>query len=347
VSSGNRTEPPTPRRLREARRRGEVAVSRDLAAATSLAAGVAALLAAGPGVVSGLAGHLAASIVAAVSADPAPETALAAAAGALGRAAAPPLVAALGAGLLAGGLQTRFLLVPSLAAPRWDRIDPRAGLRRLLSPGRAGLAALGTARALLCAGIGLLLLRAGAPALAALPRLGAAGLAEALPGLSRPQALATSALLGAFGLLDLALARRRLGRSLRMTREEVLREQRSEEGEPRLKAERRRTHRALAAAGPLRAAAVVVVNPAHLAVALAHRRGSDEAPVVLAKASGRAAARLRAQARRAGVPLVRDVALARSLFRLAEVGEQIPEELFEAAAALLVQVHGLSPGALG
>jgi type III secretion protein U len=323
-----------------------VAVSRDLAAAASLAAGLLAISAAGPAMVAGLARHLAASLGAAVSADPVPGAALAAAAGALGRAAAPPLLACLAAGALAGLLQTRFLLVPTLAAPRWDRIDPGGGLRRLLSPERAGLAAMGVARALLCAGLGLLLLRGAAPALAALPRLEVAGLAEALPALARPQALATSALLGALGLLDLALARRRRDRSLRMTREEVLREQRSEEGEPRLKAERRRTHRALAAAGPLRGAAVVVVNPAHLAVALAHRPGSDEAPLVLAKASGRAAARLRVEARRAGVPLVRDVALARSLFRLAEVGEHIPEELFEAAAAVLVQVHGLSPGAL-
>jgi type III secretion protein U len=132
-----------------------------------------------------------------------------------------------------------------------------------------------------------------------------------------------------------------------MTREEVLRDQRMEEGDPRLRAERRRTHQALAAAGPLSRACVLVVNPTHLAVALAHRRGSDEPPRVLAKGAGRAARRLRVEARRAGVPLVREPALARSLFRLAEVGDSIPEELFEAAAAVLVRVHGLAPEAMG
>lgn len=345
MSQGSRTEPPTPRRLRETRRRGEVAVSRELVAAASLAGGLLALLATGPGLAAALGAHLASSLGAAISGDPAPEAALAASARALGRAAAAPMLAALGTGSLAGLVQARFLLVPSLAGPRWERIDPRAGLGRVLSPARAALAALGAARGILCLGLGLLQLRAAAPALAALPGFGAAGLAEALPALARPQALAIAALLGAFGVLDLALARRRLSGSLRMTREEVLREQRSEEGEPRLKAERQRTHRALASAGPLRGAAVLVVNPAHLAVALAHRPGSDEPPLVLAKASGIAAARLRVEARRTGVPLVRDVGLARSLFRLAEVGEHIPEELFEAAAAVLVEVHGLGPEA--
>ena len=99
------------------------------------------------------------------------------------------------------------------------------------------------------------------------------------------------------------------------------------------------------AAAPLRRATCLVVNPTHVAVALQHAPASDDAPVVLAKALGDAAAVLRREARRLGVPVVRDVALARALFRLAEVGEEIPEELYQAAAAVLVHVHQLQ-GAL-
>jgi flagellar biosynthesis protein FlhB len=85
-----------------------------------------------------------------------------------------------------------------------------------------------------------------------------------------------------------------------------------------------------------------VVNPTHLAVALHHHRGSGEAPRVLAKAAGVAAAQLRSRARRAGVPIVRDPPLARALHRLTEVGDEIPEELYDAAAAVLVHLHGPS-----
>jgi flagellar biosynthesis protein FlhB len=90
-----------------------------------------------------------------------------------------------------------------------------------------------------------------------------------------------------------------------------------------------------------------VVNPTPVAVALLHRRGSGEAPRVLAKGTGAAAARLRSQARRAGVPVVRDPPLARALHRLAEVGDEIPEELYDAAAAVLAHLHGAPPPEAG
>ena len=126
-----------------------------------------------------------------------------------------------------------------------------------------------------------------------------------------------------------------------MTRDEVRREQREDEGDPGHRAERRRLHRALLGAGPVSRATVVVVNPTHVAVALRHDPAGEDAPRVVAKGTGLAAARIRSAARRAAVPIVRDVPLARALFRLGEVGEEIPAELYDAAAAVLVHVYGL------
>jgi flagellar biosynthesis protein FlhB len=83
-----------------------------------------------------------------------------------------------------------------------------------------------------------------------------------------------------------------------------------------------------------------VVNPTHVAVALVHRRDQGDAPRVVAKGTGVAARRLRSEARRAGVPVVHDVPLARALHRLAEVGDEIPEELYDAAAAVLAILYG-------
>lgn len=338
--SDARTEQPTPRRLREARRRGEVAVSRELVAAAALVAGLAALAAAGPGVAARLAADLRRGLLSAFDPEPSAGRAAAAALVSLARTAAAPLLAALAGGAAAGLLSSR-LFAPGLVAPRGRRLDPAAGLRRLASPAAAAGLALGLAKAAAVLGLAAVLARPATRALARLPRLAPESLAAALPALLRPFAVGLAALLALLGLADHLLARRRLARALRMTRDEVRREQREEEGEPLLKAERRRVHRALASAGPVAGAAVLVVNPTRLAVALAHRRGSADAPVVLAKAAGRRAARLRAEARCAGVPVVRDVALARSLYRLAEVGDAIPEALYEAAAAVLVQVHGL------
>jgi type III secretion protein U len=124
-----------------------------------------------------------------------------------------------------------------------------------------------------------------------------------------------------------------------MTRDEVRRELREDEGDAERRADRRRVHRALVEAGSVAGATVVVVNPTRVAVALRHDRGGHGAPRVVAKGTGLAAARIRSAARHAGVPIVRDVALARSLHRLAEVGDEIPEELYDAAAALLAHLY--------
>jgi flagellar biosynthesis protein FlhB len=341
-----RTEPPTPRRLRQARLGGEAARGSELAAAAALAGGLAALTLAGPAIASGLAAHLRTSLAGAVRGEADPGRALAASLAALLRAAAPLVAGALAPGLLAGLAASGFLFAPAAAAPRLERLDPGRGLARLLAPETAAQASLGMARAAVALAAALGFLAGAAPALSSLPRLDVAGVVAALPALAASLAWPLAALLLLAGLGDLALSRMRHRRALRMTRAEVIRERRDEEGDPLLRAERRRLQAALSAAPPLSRAAVVVVNPTHLAVALSHRRGSDAAPVVLAKGSGREAARLRARARRAGVPVVRDPALARSLWRLAGVGEAIPEELYQAAAALLVEVHRLGREAL-
>ena len=178
------------------------------------------------------------------------------------------------------------------------------------------------------------------PAVGVVPRVAAVfgALAVASPWIAA-RVLRLAAALAVIGALDLALERRRLRRALMMSRDEVRRELREDEGDPDRKAERRRVHRALVEAGAVAGATVVVVNPTRFAVALRHERDGEGAPRVVAKGTGLAAARIRSAARRAGVPIVRDVPLARALHRLADVGDEIPEELYDAAAALLTHLY--------
>jgi type III secretion protein U len=335
------TEAPTPRRLAQARRRGEVACSREFTGAVGLAAGALALAAAGGPLLAGLAGVVRHGLAAAVDPARSPAAALLDAAGEVARLSALPALVAVAAGAVAGLVQTGGLLAPAAAAPRLERLDPARGLAGFLSRERLALTGLGLLKAGLVLALALHWLRGAAPVLAGLPRAAApAGALSGLPGLLGPLALRLLAALVAFGAADLLLARWRHLRRLRMTRQEVQREQRDDEGDPHHKAARRRRHRALLEAGPVSGATCVVVNPTRLAVALRHRRGEDDAPRVVAKGQGAEARRIRAEARRAGVPVVRDVALARALHRLTEVGEEIPEPLFEAAAALLAHLYG-------
>ncbi len=337
--SDERTEAPSARRLREARRRGEAAVSGELIAAAALAGGLVALALGGAGCARSLAEGMRAALSGAPLETTSPAAALVRSGAALLEGVLVPGGGALAGALVAGLLQTGFLFAPAAAAPRWSRLDPFRGLRRLFSAAQLASVALGLVRAATLLGIGAVWLRGGAPTLIALGRLGPAGLWRALPALGD---LAARLALGvlALGAIDALRARRRHLRSLRMTRDEVRRDQREDEGDPALRGERRRLHRGLVEAGPISRATVLVVNPTHLAVALRHDRGGPDAPRVGAKGAGRAAARLRSAARRAGVPVVRDVPLARALHRLVEVGEEIPEDLHQAAAIVLAHLYG-------
>ena len=338
--SQERTEAPSARRLRGARRRGQAAVSAELIGAAALAGGLGALALGGAGCARSLAQGMRAALSSAPLAAPEPGAALARSGAALLQAVLVPAGGALAGAVVSGLLQTSFLFAPAALSPRWDRLDPFRGLRRLLSAAQLGAVALGLVKGTVLLAVGTLWLRGAAPSLSALARLEAAGLWRALPVLGDLAARLALALV-ALGAVDLLRVRRRHLRSLRLTRDEARRELREDEGDPALRGERRRLHRGLLEAGPISRATVVVMNPTHLAVALRHDRDGPDAPRVVAKGAGRAAARIRSAARRAGVPVVRDVPLARALHRLVEVGEEIPEDLYQAAAVVLAHLYGM------
>jgi type III secretion protein U len=117
----------------------------------------------------------------------------------------------------------------------------------------------------------------------------------------------------------------------------VKNEHKESEGDPHHKHQRRALHRQLAAGGPargVRAATAVVVNPTHIAVAHRYEPKECDAPYLVAKGRESDALALRRAAEQLGIPVVRDIPLARSLVQF-DVGMEIPEELYQAAAAVL------------
>jgi len=128
-----------------------------------------------------------------------------------------------------------------------------------------------------------------------------------------------------------------------MSHDEVRRESKEAEGDPAHRAERTRLHRELAEqrmVADVRRADLVVVNPEHIAVALRYDKDGEGAPVVVARGERLLAERIKAVAREAGVPIFRNVSLARSLRGLEE-GAEIPVALYEAIAELFRAVYAL------
>jgi flagellar biosynthesis protein FlhB len=239
---GERTEQPTATRLQRARTRGLVAHSRDLTSACVLAAAALALAYTGADIVTALRAGMRYAFAAAASADPGSvdvSAALASAARGAGTAIVPLALVLVGAAILGPLLQIGPLLTSAPFTPEMGRINPAAGIRRVFvnvisEPPGAVL------KVLLVAAIFVSVLTLHIRDLAVLSQ-SPAGMAGRLVWLLGLRALGgVVAAAAALGALDLILKRRRLRQSLRMTREEVQRERREEEGDPTHRAARRR-----------------------------------------------------------------------------------------------------------
>lgn len=329
-----KTERPTPKRLREAREKGQFARSRLLSSAVVGLGGLLGTLAAAPQACARLRAW---TVTLLLRQDTAPMTALSEAGRGVLFLAGPGLAGALLASVALSVALAGFRFDPGQVLPRFERIDPAKGLRRLFGFERL----LEVGKGLIA--IGVLGVLVAIEARERLPELlrglgcdGGAALARALSGLG-PLALRCAVVLVLLGAGDYLLARWRHLRSLRMSREEVKQELKESEGDPRYKARRRALHRQLAGGGVargVRAATAVVVNPTHLAVALRYAPEECDAPYLVAKGRDEEALALRREAERFGIPVLRDVPLARGLIHY-DVGEEIPEELYKAAAAVL------------
>jgi flagellar biosynthesis protein FlhB len=249
----------------------------------------------------------------------------------------PPLLAGFAAVILAGLLYSGPTFAHQAVLPRLDRLDPVAGLKRLFSGERLGALLRDALKMAVLVAIGATCLDSAIkPGLASV-HAGPAAPAAVLRDVLLRCAAIVGAAAAAFALIDAVWSRISWHRRLYMTPREFLRELRETEGDPSLKGRRRRLHREIAEhrmIEDVRKASFVVVNPTHIAVALRWDEETMEAPEVVAAGKHALAQRIIAEARRAGVPVVHDAGLARTLADL-RPGETIPEEMYEAVAAVI------------
>lgn len=222
--------------------------------------------------------------------------------------------------------------------PRLSKISPWAGVKRLVGP-EALAEFLRTLAKLALVGAALWYVAADLSELQASLHQPAANLPVVAGKVALRLMLAALVAFAGVALLDLFWVRFRHLRQLRMSRQDLKQEAKESDGDPMLKARRHqmrlaRGRRRMMAAVPR--AAVVVTNPTHYAVALSYE-GGDAAPRVVAKGVDTMAARIRAAAEEAGVPLVANPPLARALWRL-EVDAEIPAEHYQAVAEIIAFV---------
>jgi len=238
-------------------------------------------------------------------------------------------------------LQVGFVVSAEPLNPQWSRIDPVQGFKRIFSARAAveGLKAL--LKTCLIGYVAYTAVRDHTDVLqgiGGLPPLVAAGV---VGGLVSSLMLRVGVLWLILAVLDYWFQRKQTDIQLRMTKDEVKRELRETEQSPELKMALARRRARLARQRMMQAvktADAVVTNPTHYAVALKYEADRMSAPQVVAKGLDLLALRIRDEARKWGVPIVRNAPLAQSLYKLCEVGDTIPQSLFQAVAEVIAYV---------
>ncbi|NLY91240.1 MAG: flagellar biosynthesis protein FlhB [Firmicutes bacterium] len=344
-----KTEEATPRKLQQARRRGQVPRSAELSTVVTLLAGFLVLKAGGSYLLRELYSYFRYSLASdrlntyldEISlANLFNHTVLTVATIFL-----PVGLAILVAGVMVNYLQTGGVFSLEPLKVKLDRINPLAGLKRMFSPQKW----VDLLKALFKIG-GVLLIIWNTFKGQVFPLAETNVLYPPLPlagmiwQLMFTIVLRIVLLLLALAIFDFYYQRFQYRKSLRMTKKEVQDEFKQTEGDPRIKSRIRQKQRQLAMRRMMQdvpKADVVITNPTHLAIALKYEAEKMAAPKVLAKGEGYVAAKIKEVATEHRIPLVENKPLAQTLYRTVEIGELIPPHLYQAVAEVLAFVYKL------
>jgi len=337
-----KTHEPSQKRLDDARKRGEIPKSNDLITAAAygglliagLAVGADILMRLGEAgaVLLGQADQLAPDLMAGGRASTGGILA------AYGSAAAPLFLAPLAAAALAVVAQGALVFAPEKLSPKWSRISPMANAKQKFGlDGLVAFAQSGAKMVVVCILLALFLPAHADEILACLQMSPAQGTAAMLQILMDFVFLALLTAL-VFGGADYLWQSVQHQRRNRMSRQELVDENKDSDGDPHLKSQRRQRGQEIALNQMLLDVAkadVIVVNPTHYAVALKWTRGDRTAPICIAKGVDDIAARIREQAAKAGVPIHRDPPTARAIHATVDVGAPICPDQYRAVAAAI------------
>jgi flagellar biosynthetic protein FlhB len=343
-SSEERTEKATPRKIKKARREGQVGNTPEIGAWFGMLAATWLL----PGVFSSLMDVATAAFVQVgwIIRDPDVGNALK-----VGHTAAmdavkaflPLAIVIAIIGVISVAVQGGIWVSPKLLMPQAKKLNPLNGLKRMFGPQGAWQATKMLGKSVALALVVYLSIESLIPTV-----YGAGSLAiSTVVGIAVSTALNVLRFAALAGLVlaiaDFAVVKKRNNKQLKMTKYELKQEMKNMEGDPHIKGQRRSRAMAMSRRRMMQAvptADVVLVNPTHVAVALKYEPGTG-APRVVAKGADHVAARIRKLAESNRVPMVQDIPLARTLFAACDIGQEIPEDLYRAVAIVLAFVMTL------
>jgi flagellar biosynthesis protein FlhB len=339
-SQHDRTQPATPFKLEESRKRGEVARSTDFNTFALVATLVILLVGGGASAWVSLCRTTRILFAAAGTAD------LRGSLVEFGHGwlsvTLPFGLAGVGAAIFANLIQTGPVFSFEPLTPKFDRINPISGCKRFFSHRVLIEAVKSVLKLILLGAVVYTFFSALWPALLAMTGISADGELRYVADYGTGLLVRLGATLLVIGLLDWGLARMQFGRRMRMSRREMKDEVRRHEGDPHIRARIRELQREnlkqSRSLGRIPDADVLITNPDHVAVALRYVRGEMSAPHIIAKGGGMWVERMKAVARLRGVPILERRPLARHLYKYGAIDRPIPTDSYVDVARLYADV---------
>lgn len=346
--SGDKTEKPTPKRLQDARKKGDVAKSKEVTSTVVLMVWLAL-----GALMLGYAGTRIATLWDSLFITLGQgwhTTGFAGAARSIGGQAfeaavlltAMVLVPAAAVGLLTDFLQAGPILTFEKIKPKLDHMNPVEGVKRMFSMDNLIEVIKAVAKTALLFLMGWLVIKSALPdivGLARSPNIPAQAIGALLWDLTLKLLAWTCALFGLLSLLDVAYQRWSFEKKMRMSMRDIKQEMKESEGDPYIKGQRKQMHQEFSQRNVTQAArdaSVLIVNPTHVAIAIEYDPDTSPVPTISAKGEDHVALSMREAAEDANVPIVRNIPLARDLLARAEVGEVIPSDVFDIIAEVIL-----------
>ncbi|MTI85995.1 MAG: flagellar biosynthesis protein FlhB [Firmicutes bacterium] len=342
-----KTEHPTPRKLQQARKKGQVAKSRDLAAAVILVAMIILAYVSFKSSAQTFQAYLTSYFRSAFDYQLSPEHMIQALKS-FGLDTAilttPVFIVAVVMAILANIVQVGFLFAPEVIKPKAEKINPVQGLKRIFSLKSLVELLKSVLKVVITATVVYLVIRSKIPDLLLMFFRSPTDIFTTLTDILLAVATAATIAFFILSVFDLMFQRFEHTKNLKMTKQEVKDEMKQSEGDPHLKSWLKRRQREIAMnqiREEVPEATVVVTNPQHFAVALQYLEEKMPAPMVTAKGAGYLAQKIKEIAAEHEVPVIRQPELARALYHQTEPGQEIPAELYQAVAEIIATVYKL------
>lgn len=343
----DKTEDPTPQRMEEFRKEGQVSQSRELTAFFVLGACLLTMYFAGPGALASffeVFKSMLAACATTMITDENIGSIMLVVLKIIGSLAMPVAIAGFVAGILGSIVQIGFNISLKPISPELEKINPITGFWRIYSLNSLVEGFKSLLKLCVIGGVAYWMVSDSFESSSALPELESQEILNYLGSTSFRLIGAIAIALFMISILDVAYQKYRHYKQLMMTKQELRNEIKQREGDPLLRARIRSVQREIAhkrMMEEVKKADVIVTNPTHIAVAIRYDLQKMNAPKVVAKGSDFIALNIKDLAKKHNVPVVENVPLARALHKSVKVGAYIPRALYQAVAEVLAFVYRL------